>query len=59
MSRRIIHADVNKDIRTIDEVIGMLNELKSVWEEIFYKQDKKIEPDLTEFNEEKRQASVI
>jgi len=59
MSRRIIHADVNKDIKTIDDVIGMLNELKSAWEDIFYKHDKKIEPDLTEFNEEKRQASVI
>jgi flagellar protein FliS len=59
MSRRIIHADVNKDIKTIDEVIGMLNELKSAWEGIFYKQDKKIEHDFIEFNEEKRQASVI
>ena len=57
MSRRIIHADVNNDIKTIDEVIGMLNELKSAWEDIFYKQDKKIEPDLAEFNKERRQAA--
>ena len=55
--RRIIHADLNKDIRTIDEVIGILNELKSAWEEVFYKQDNNIEPDLAEFNEERRQAA--
>jgi len=57
MLRRIIHADVNRDISAIEEVIGMLNELKSAWEDIFYKQDKKIEPDLAEFNEEMRQAA--
>ena len=57
MSRRIIHADVNKDIKAIDEVIGMLSELKFAWEEIFYKQDKKIGPDVIECNEERRQVS--
>ena len=57
MLRRIIHADVNKDISVIDEVIGMLNELKFAWEEISYKQDKNIEPDLTEFTKERRHAS--
>jgi len=57
MLRRILHADIKKDIRTIDEVIEMLNELKFAWEEIFYKQDKNIEPDLAEFNEERRQAA--
>ena len=55
--RRIIHADLNKDIRTIDEVIGILNEFKSAWEEVFYKQDNNIEPDLADFNEERRQAA--
>ena len=57
MSRRIIHADVNKDINAIDEVIGMLNELKSAWEEIFSKQDKKIEPHFADYNEERKQAA--
>ena len=36
MSRRIIEGDVNKDLGAIDEVIGMLGELKSAWEEIFH-----------------------
>ena len=42
MIQRILHADVNRDMNAIDEVIGMLNELKSAWEDIFYKQSKKI-----------------
>jgi len=57
MLRSIIHADLKNDISAIDEVIGIVNELKSAWEEVFYKQERNIEPDLTEFNEEKRQAS--
>jgi len=57
MLRRIIHADVNKDVSALNQVLGMLNELKFAWEEVFYKQDKNIEPDLTEFNEQRRQAS--
>jgi len=57
MLRRIIHADVNKDVSALNEVVGMLNELKFAWEEVFYKQDKNIEPDLAEFNEERRQAA--
>jgi len=57
MLRKIIHVDLKKDISAIHEVIGMLNELKSAWEEIFYKQGKNIEPDLAEFNEERRQAA--
>ncbi len=58
MLRRIIHADLDKDISAIDEVIGMLNELKSAWEEAFYKQDKEIKPETVVFDEERRsQAS--
>jgi len=57
MLRRIIHADVNKDVSALDEVIGMLNELKTAWEEVFYNKDAEIEPDLAGFNEERRQAA--
>ena len=57
MLRRIIHADVNRDMGAIEEVIGMLNELKTAWEEVFYNKDPEIEPDLAEFNEEMRQAA--
>jgi len=41
MLKRILHADVNQDMEAIDEVIRMLDELKSAWEEIFYKQNNK------------------
>jgi len=34
MLRRILYGDVNKDIDAIDEVIGMLNELMSAWQEM-------------------------
>ena len=58
MLRRIIHADVNKDLSALNEVIGMLNELKTAWEKVFYNKDTEIEPDLAGFNEERRQAAV-
>jgi flagellar protein FliS len=35
--KRMIHAEVNKDIKAIDEVIWILSELKSGWEQAFYK----------------------
>ena len=57
MLGRILQGDVNKDVSALDEVIGILNELKSAWEEIFSKQDKKIEPHLTEYNEQRKQAA--
>ena len=40
MSRRIIYAEANKDMGAIDEVTGMLKELKEAWEEIFYGSEK-------------------
>jgi flagellar protein FliS len=58
MLRRIIHADLDKDISAIDEVIGMLNELKSAWEEAFYKQGKEIKPETVVFDEERRQQAT-
>jgi len=57
MLRRIIHADVNKDLSALNEVIGMMNELKSAWEEVFYNKDTEIEPEIKGFTEERRQAS--
>ena len=57
MLRRILHADVKKDISAIDEVIGMLNELKSAWEEIFCKQDRGPKPEAIGFDEERRQQA--
>ena len=57
MTRRIIHADVNRDIDAIDEVIGILNELKSAWEGAFYGQERKTGLETTGFNEERRQVA--
>ena len=58
MLRRIIHADVNKDIEPIDEVIGLLTDLKSAWEEIFYKQQKEIKPEAINLEPENRTQAV-
>jgi len=41
MTKQIIHADVNRDMDALDEVIEMLIELNSAWEEIIYKQNNK------------------
>ena len=57
MSRRILHADLNKDVGAIDEVIGMLSELKSAWEEVFFKQPGEIESKTIGFHEETGQAA--
>ncbi len=55
MLRRILHADVKKDISAIDEVIGMLSELKSAWEEIFIRPEKEMKPEAVELDEQRRQ----
>lgn len=58
MLRRLMHADVNTDIEAIDEVIFMLSELQSAWEEISQKPDNENQPPVKNLGEEKRpQAS--
>ena len=57
MLRVILNADLKKDTNAIDDIIRMLEELKSAWEEIFYKQSKHVAPEPKEFVENKRQAS--
>ena len=37
MTRKLILSDVNKDINGLNEVVGMLEELKSAWEIVFDK----------------------
>ena len=59
MIRRIIHASIADDINAIEEVIGMLSELKSAWEEIFYKEDKMtVQPEATVFEAESGQQGL-
>jgi flagellar protein FliS len=36
MLRRILHADVNRDINALDEIIGIAEELRGAWKQIFY-----------------------
>ncbi|MEE8397519.1 MAG: flagellar export chaperone FliS [Desulfobacterales bacterium] len=56
MTRRILGADANKKISMLDEVIGMLGELKSAWEEVVAKQTKATAPSYPTASEEPRQA---
>jgi len=57
MTRRIIYADVNRDVGAIDEVIGMFNELKSAWEEAFYGQAKETGLETMGFDEGSREVA--
>ncbi|MFH1351130.1 MAG: flagellar export chaperone FliS [Pseudomonadota bacterium] len=52
MLRRIIHADVNRDMATIDEIVGILDELRDAWEQAFYKKDKGMKPQIMKFFED-------
>jgi flagellar protein FliS len=57
MLRRIIHADLKNDLRAIEEVIGMLTELKAAWQEIFCQQGSEMSPEKAGFDQEKGRAS--
>lgn len=39
--KQILSADINQNMDTLDEVIGILSDLKSAWEQIFYQQNYK------------------
>lgn len=54
MLRRILHGDVNKDSDAIDEVIGMLNELLSAWQEIYFQQGRQVKSEVSSIYENKR-----
>ena len=53
MTRRIIHGDVNQDMGAIDEVIGMLTELLSAWQEVASKPDTEIQAEGESFYEDR------
>jgi flagellin-specific chaperone FliS len=53
MMRRITHGDVNGDIGAIDEVIGMLSELLSAWQEVASKPDTEIQAEGESFYEDR------
>ncbi len=44
MTRRILEAETNQDISAYDEIIGILSELFSAWQEILARQEPKMPP---------------
>ena len=54
MLRKILHADVNRDERAIDEVIGLLNELLSAWQEVVSKPESEVQYPQDSLYHEKR-----
>jgi flagellar secretion chaperone FliS len=54
MLRRILYGDVNKDIGALDEVIGMLNELLSAWQEVASKPESQVQSTQDSLYQEKR-----
>ncbi len=47
MLKRITEADLENDVQDFEDVIGMLGELKSAWEEIFYEQKNGVGSEVT------------
>jgi len=54
MLRRILHGDVNRDMGAIDEVIGMLSELLSAWQEVALRPESQVQPAQDRLYREKR-----
>jgi flagellar protein FliS len=50
---RIVYADLKKEIGAIDEVVVILTELLSAWQELASKPDSEIQPAEKHFNEER------
>jgi len=59
MTRRILHADARRSMDAIDEVVEMLRELLSAWEEVVAKPDSEIYPKATSDKNEMLQAASI
>jgi flagellar protein FliS len=58
MTRKIILADINKDMEGMDEVVGLLRELLSAWKAVCAKPDRAMQPEAVSLGENKRpQAS--
>ncbi len=54
MINRIVQGDLNKDVEPIDEVIGMLSELLSAWQEVASKPISQTQPAEDSLYQEKR-----
>jgi flagellar protein FliS len=47
MLKRIMEADLENDVQAFEDVIGILVDLESAWEEIFYKQKNGVGSEVT------------
>jgi flagellar protein FliS len=59
MTRRILHADANRSMDALDEVVGMLRELLSAWEDVFAKPDSETYPKATSDKNQMLQTASI
>ncbi len=55
MIKKILLADVKRDLGGLDEVIGILADLLSAWKEIILGPSQTIQPETVQFNEGRRQ----
>jgi flagellar secretion chaperone FliS len=54
MLRRILQGDLNKDVKAIDEVIGILSDLLSSWQELVSKPESQVHSSQDSLYSEKR-----
>ena len=59
MIRRILLGEANRSMDAIDEVVGMLRELLSAWEEVVAKPDSEIYPKATSDENQTLQVASI
>jgi flagellar protein FliS len=59
MTRRILHEDASRSMDAIDEVVEMLSELLSAWEEVVAKPDSEIYPKATSDKNQMQQSVSI
>ncbi|MGA3207227.1 MAG: flagellar export chaperone FliS [Syntrophales bacterium] len=57
MTCRLLQADLKRDLRVMDHIIGMLVELKSAWEEILNGQRKDMNPSLHHITDREKETS--
>ncbi len=59
MLRRILQGDLNKDVRPIDEVIGMFTELLYAWQEVASKPESQVQPAQENLYQDKRVVGLV
>ena len=57
MIRRILLGEANRSMDAIDEVVGMLRELLSAWEEVFAKPEKELQTQAVMLDEDSKQQA--